>query len=776
MALHGDDEIDSLLALMGGETVEQSTVEQVAVPSISKTKKKHKKKRKRSYEPSTKKKVILCSSTFADTRLSQSCFLWPSSTSNQSLLYLGGGILHDCSSYGSQDDASYGSSCVHCGKSAATHELYISSSWAGGEDDASKACHPLSLMAIAALIVAARNTRCMIGEYHTTNAKEKIKQNDLLPPLNSIPACPEMISNTLDVYVGKILVLVKRMQRQPKKYEHENKMQRDYRKLGCIASISSSDAQLLQGKTSTLISSVQAYKKAIAAIDINSIPKNTNAAINIIETRLSAISSCDALYYRCYYAAAVSPCATDKGVDGSNVASIIPHPPTYFSCPGLAWDSQAGVEALRIFAGDTDIEDNRRLAAPLDDSTKQVLFKSCGLEERMSPKAGMSTGAKSNPLLTLWQSRFLETVRHVWCTRYCMVKSSLALGTASESANVKNVNTPQPILSDTESILKLHETTALSLAVSEWRDSARDYPANFYAYATPTNEALHAIITACIESTANIEQILEAGAGSGYWSLLVSHFSSALGKEKDNNSRVPKVIAYDIRPPSSEGDIDEVNNSNEYHGNIPTFTEVHQADTLSHVLSSAAKTSSANTALLLCYPPPGSEMAYDALTTHTSSGGRVVIHIGEWQGLTSNTAFEEFLKQKFFCAEKDVVPLPLWGTDAAYLTIWRKKSEGNSCSPAIGFCSAELCTNQAIRRCRYARKLQYCGLDCYQKHFIQRGAILAMHMIHAGSGDEMSYEDDGHFVDIKHITAKRRDEHHSSEERKKRKKKRRRHR
>ena len=277
------------------------------------------------------------------------------------------------------------------------------------------------------------------------------------------------------------------------------------------------------------------------------------------------------------------------------------------------------------------------------------------------------------------------------------------------------------------------------------------------------------VITKYFEST-NIEQILEAGAGTGYWSALLNAKLNSIKKEP--------VVAYDLTPPSSNNG--KVVESNEYHGNIPTFMRVHQADTLSHALSSSAITSGTSTALLLCYPPPASDMAYNALSAHISKGGRIVMHVGEWQGLTGSNEFETLLTKEFSCQKTDVVPLPSWGTDATYLTIWSKKMSGDEDGDAsavkilIGSCSVEQCSTAARKRCRYARSLQYCSRDCYQKHSTQRKAILALHMVHTISGDELKYENDGHFRDLKQISIKRESNNQLSDRpRKKRKKKRR---
>lgn len=302
--------------------------------------------------------------------------------------------------------------------------------------DGANKYHPLSIMALASIIVASRNTRSLICEYYPTSEIHKQQtspqihepRNKLLPPINSTPSSPSMISNALDVHVGRILVLVKKLQNKlvkpPQKYENK---QSDFIELGSIASITVSDAQLLQDKTSSLINIVQDYKKAVAVADSSPTCNRRNSeAISIVEKRLAAMASCDELYFRCYYSAVIS--RIGGAVDGSVMAAIIPHPPSYFSCPGLVWDVQnAGVEALRIFMGEGRKELD--LAAPLDDSSKKGLLKSWGLEKRLS---FTPLGAKidiideNNPFLSLWQSRFIETIRHIWCTRYSAVKSPMS--------------------------------------------------------------------------------------------------------------------------------------------------------------------------------------------------------------------------------------------------------------------------------------------------------------------------------------------------------------
>jgi hypothetical protein len=771
--LPGDDEIDSLLALMGRQTQPTNPSTKTTTTAVKKRirdksiglKKKQNDHANKGEKDKHKIPRRSCSDneSFADTRLSQNCFRWPYSIDGQRLLDLGSGLLHDCKGYSYDGNGEinemelYGSiPCQSCGKSAATHELCISSSWAKVvAEDAIKPHHPHSIIFVASVIVASRNSRCVIGEYYPVEAPDdddnrkrkhrthEAHENVLRPPLNSVPCSSDMISEALDIHIGRILALVKKMQRESFNpshiYRRYDKRQDVRDKLGHFASISAAcDFEILQDKTSALNEAVQEYKKAI------DVAGRYFSDVDLVERRLSAMASCDAVYYRCYYAAIVSPVSTDNTC-GSVVAAILPHPPLFFSCPGLAWDAQdAGSESLRAFLG--KCSDDTNVASPLNDSSKGIL-KSWGLYERLTSPTNIRVAA--NPLLVLWQSRFLESIRHLWMTRYSAVKLPMALNPASSLKSDSNVLRP---ITTHDWQLKQHETLTLSLAVSQWRDSVRDYPANFYAYAVPTKEALH-VISNCLKG---VDQILEAGAGTGYWSSILRSHVKYCRKERDRDevAQSPILLSYDTAPGSA----------NEYHGEIPSFTFIHQASTFSQALS-ASTASGVKTVLLLCYPPPRSDMAHQALSTHISHGGRTVFHIGEWQGLTGDTKFEALLTQKFSCQKEDVVPLPFWGSDATYLTVWRKKDKevGNnpstrviSYSSAYGYCCAEQCSNRARRRCRYARCLQYCSLECFGKHTSARKATLALHMIDTvQSFDVVNFEDDTTFMDLSLIAANR---------------------
>ncbi len=463
-ALTGDDEIELLLSQMGGgaaspaaASTTTTTASQGATEKKEKERphKRRKKKRKRDVS-----NVVNEDSTtsFSDTRLTQNPFEWPCCHKNgDRRLVLGSGLAHDCKGYTCDKEAKYGSnSCMSCGKSAATHELLISSS------DTSKdnADDPFSAISIALMIASSRNARCLMAEYYPNESKKQTKH--LLPPINSIPSSSKLIMNKLDSHAGKVLARVKKM---------ENKTS---------PNISSSDVDLLREKVSDLVKTTMAYKEAFKTVSSS----NTNAkaaGVALIESRLAAVAACDEVYYRCYYACFFF--ASDNQVD---FTSLVPHPPTYFSCPGLAWDAKdSGAASLGVFLGEMkhDEHSSSSLAAPLDDATRELLLNSWCLQDRLS---SAETVKQYNPLLSLWQSRFLESIRHICTTNYTFVKSPIALKAA---LNMKHCD-------DHSDPLIRHETYGLSPAAETWRGSVRDYPANFYAYAVPTPKALEAILEA----------------------------------------------------------------------------------------------------------------------------------------------------------------------------------------------------------------------------------------------------------------------------------------
>ena len=215
--------------------------------------------------------------------------------------------------------------------------------------------------------------------------------------------------------------------------------------------------------------------------------------------------------------------------------------------------------------------------------------------------------------------------------------------------------------------VKLPSYTLLQL----WRDNCRDWLCHLYAYATPTNHALDVM--------KEYEPLIEIGAGTGYWSSLL------------------KSEAYDITPPTTS--------PNEFHGKVPTFTTVSQGGP--EILSKTTKN------LFLCYPPPLNDMAYQCLRYFK---GKFVLYVGEWQGNTANSKFEDVLERHFNLIK--VVSLPNWSNTFYNLSIWERKSTERE-----GLCmfSCHACGDtktkgdKMFKRCRLCRNRIYCSEECMLK-------------------------------------------------------------
>eukprot|EP00804_Cyclotella_cryptica_P009355 CCRYP_009015-RC/>CCRYP_009015-RC protein AED:0.28 eAED:0.28 QI:0/1/0.5/1/0/0.5/2/208/717 len=704
MALRGDEEIDSLLSIMGGCDSLTAEVSHAATSTHNKdAEKKKKRAKKRKHldgEEGEKDRSNQNQDSFAASRLGQNCFRWPQSNKGHRHLALGPGLAHDCKGYimsHSNEDAAtrswYGSlPCDNCGASSSAHELYITLDPQQCEEAEAKA-----IMSLASIIVAARNARCLMGEYYVISAESTSKDQGLLvPAVNSIQCSSEIISRQLDLFTGRVLSQLKKITETV----HPKNSSVAKKSFSCIPS---DDLILLKEKAASMVKSIAEYKSAIIT---------PSPAINMTSHKIDAMAMCDVVYYRSYYSTITLFGDTIKCKKGVFVKALIPHPPTFFSCPGLAWDAlESGRKAFSIFLGSSKVCDNhdgtsnerhfKTYAAPLDATTRNLLLDSWSLKSHLDGNC-VAVG-DINPLLQLWQSRFLESLRHVWATGYSLAVSPLALQ-ASPPLPKNDTNNQY------ENLLQCNETISISSAVSIWRDSIRDYPAHFYAYACPTERSLD-VISNHLKLLAENDCAVEAGAGTGYWSALINSFSpKTLPTDRNQTEHIPLVLPYDIAPPSGTS-------PNEYHGLIPTFTEVKIEDSLEKPrmgTSQQADSTQAST-LMLCYPPPASDMALASLSNHIQN------------------------------------------EDATYLTIWKRKNPQQNRvpdihSPAFGFCSSQPCGNFARKRCRFARCLQYCSPSCFQKHASSRRAYLAIHMVHLPFDVDINFNSYDHFINLQTIT------------------------
>lgn len=161
-----------------------------------------------------------------------------------------------------------------------------------------------------------------------------------------------------------------------------------------------------------------------------------------------------------------------------------------------------------------------------------------------------------------------------------------------------------------------------------------------YAWAVPNEKALQTI--------AKYGPILELGAGTGYWAYLLKR-------------RGVSVRAYDLHPPNRS--------DNHYHPDQKTWTMVYCGGAEKLALYPKR-------ALLLCWPPYASKMAYEALQTYQ---GSTVIYVGEWEGCTADNAFHASLMKHWTQVEN--VDLPTWPGIRDYLSVWKRKRD--LCPPRV---------------------------------------------------------------------------------------------
>ena len=159
----------------------------------------------------------------------------------------------------------------------------------------------------------------------------------------------------------------------------------------------------------------------------------------------------------------------------------------------------------------------------------------------------------------------------------------------------------------------------------------RDPLVREFAWAVPSDEAIAAI--------AELSPIIEVGAGTGYWAMLLQQAGA-------------DVLAFDIAPPDKS--------SNSYR-HTKTWFPVQQGD------ASVAALHPDRT-LMLCWPNYSDSFAFDCLSAY--QGDRLVF-IGEGNG--GCTGSEEFFV--LLAAEwtlQSEVMLPQWAGIHDYLSIYHR--------------------------------------------------------------------------------------------------------
>lgn len=389
--------------------------------------------------------------------------------------------------------------------------------------------------------------------------------------------------------------------------------------------------------------------------------------------------ACDDYYFRLYYLQISGMLPTDK--------YNIPHPTTYFGTNHMVRDCSFG-----RFERNRMLKELQESDCQWDETTKQCF----GLEDTLVDR---ESNDLLDPLTALHQHRFNETISIFWSTGWLKSKQTI-----DEFESAMN-SIPKPCKNEDDQFYLQHSTPA-PLLLSEWRDSCRDLLCNLYGYATISPKMVKTMKS--VLQKLNVKDIIEMGSGTGY-----------LGKVLEETGI--SIDCYDLIPPQSGG--------NEYHGNTPAFLDIKRGTfkNLSYIVSCHQDIK--NCGLLLCYPPPRLSMAQDTLDSFIKCGGKILIHIGEFKGLTGSSTFENVLLSRFeLCFRQKCLS---WGTDASTVTIWRRyeKHEPRSTNPLIIPC-IQCHQKESKIRVRVSRMLSFCGKSCFEQYQLQSSqAHLQMSMI-----------------------------------------------
>ena len=152
-------------------------------------------------------------------------------------------------------------------------------------------------------------------------------------------------------------------------------------------------------------------------------------------------------------------------------------------------------------------------------------------------------------------------------------------------------------------------------------------------------------------------------------------------------------------------------------------------------------------ALLLCYPPPQSTMAEEVLRSYASFGGRVLVFIGEFKGLTGSPNFENILRNNYNVLRRE--PCPRWGNDAAEISVWvgkskdEKKEAVKSCILPCSMCHLK----EAKKQCRLYRPLVYCSVECFRRGNTERNISFSLNLVPLKEriGQDLDFDNAKHF-------------------------------
>ena len=478
------------------------------------------------------------------------------------------------------------------------------------------------------------------------------------------------------------------------------------------------EAEILTRKFRSAEQSAKKWKESMKSWSKEKRDKDEKFQLKgVFDDLVRLMIDCDAAYFRIYY-------LQNAGyLQLNDTEAFVPHPPTYFGSNNVTWNVAQGSEWKSNFA------DAVRSGLKQGDDSDDVSDDE--LDEMVDNYNVTNPGTDLDPLSFMRHNRLNETIAVFWKSGW--MDSNQALRQTIESMK-PDAQPRDRRIDPEEEFYDSHQTLAPSI-LQDFRDSCRDLLCNLYAYATLSPQSIGQIKTTLQEN--GVVNVLEMGAGTGYLAHLLN--------KADMN-----VSAFDVAPTKTLGD--QQNNAdilNEYHGCSPSYYEVKSAHSANIASLLKSQKEAKNTALLLCYPPPMSSMAEDTLNPFLACGGRMLVHIGEFKGLTGSTSFEHLLRRDFRLLSR--TQCLHWGTDAAEVTVWMKQSKGESQNlPPLLLPCSHCQEAEAVKRCRLSRPLVYCGSACFDLHDVQRKACFAFSAIPTGMARKgmISFHDQNHFTTL----------------------------
>lgn len=179
-----------------------------------------------------------------------------------------------------------------------------------------------------------------------------------------------------------------------------------------------------------------------------------------------------------------------------------------------------------------------------------------------------------------------------------------------------------------------------------------------YSFAIPNDQALVCLTRYVKDTVENGGEIIELGAGGGYWSFLVQQRTSALAGAIKCFDREPPGIERSYEAEAEEGGEE----GEEELGLRFRFADVEKGSPDSVLAPNTNKSDM----LLLIWPPPfPNTMGFDALSRFK---GSTVAYVGDfqdsepaaedWEPLTGTREFHSTLRKEWTVAEK--VEIPTW--------------------------------------------------------------------------------------------------------------------